>query len=81
MILNKAILAVIYLNLEQPNRYNIEISKERDNARAIFARRVKYDKEKLDKTFEIYEELLAKETELFFRISTCLAKKLKVRLI
>lgn len=67
MILNKAIFATIYLNLEQPNRYNIEISKERDNARAIFARRVKYDKENLDKALEIYNEMLAKETELFFK--------------
>ena len=67
MILNKAVFATIYLNLEQANRYNIEISKERDNARAIFARRTKYDIEILQQALKIYNEMLAKETELFFK--------------
>ncbi len=66
MILNKAVFATIYLNLEQPNRYDIENSKDRDQARAIFARRTKYDADLLKQALQIYNELLAKETEELF---------------
>jgi hypothetical protein len=66
MILNKAVFAVIYLNLEQPNRYNIEISKERESARTVFAHRKKYDIALLKQAMQIYNEMLAKETEDLF---------------
>ncbi len=67
MILNKAIFTTIYLNLEQANRYDINDAKQRNDAKAIFARRTKYDIEKLQQALQIYNEMLAKETELFFK--------------
>jgi hypothetical protein len=66
MILNRAVFATIYLNLVQPNRYDIENSKDRDQARSIFARRTKYDIALLKQAMQIYNEMLAKETEELF---------------
>ncbi len=66
MIFHKAVFAVIYLNLEQPNRYNINDPKERNDAKALFARRVKYDNDRLNQALQIYNQMQAKETEQLF---------------
>ncbi len=66
MILNKAIFSTIYLNLEQPNRYDINNARARNDAKSIFVNRRKYNADLLQQALKIYNEMQAKETEVLF---------------
>ncbi len=61
--------AILYFNLETPNRYALDNAKDREKARSNFSNLLHYDKERLKQAQQLYLSLLTEELTAF--IDTC----------
>jgi hypothetical protein len=65
-LLNRSVLAVLYYNEKEPNRYRIDEVKDRQKAERAFAQ-TKPDPEMLAKAVQTYLDLLQSEIEALLR--------------
>jgi hypothetical protein len=62
-------LAVIYYNLETPNRYDVKRKADKEKARKNFKNSLNFDADILEKAFEVYLLEIKKDFEVLMKKS------------